>query len=98
MRRAAHWPRATIHTPASLQRINRRLTRRSAGVTQVLSAMEHGAALHLHFQNGRAIWRLSTGAFITTEIADAMIQNARVVGVGDSLFPDYPSQTWRFCE
>ena len=47
MKRAAHWPGASIHTTQSLQRTNRQLSRKSAGASRVISAMKDGASLHL---------------------------------------------------
>jgi hypothetical protein len=98
MKRAIRWPSASIHTAASLQRSNRQLSRRSAGAAQVLSAMKRGATLHLHYQDGRPIWRLSTGPFVTSEAAAIVTASNVVVGVGDSLFPNHPGQTWRYVQ
>jgi len=55
----------------------------------------------LMFLNGRPVWRLSSGVFITTEVADVVIKDRRVFGCGDGLFAGHPihhSQTWRFCD
>ena len=53
---------------------------------------------NLHYQNGRPIWRLSSGLFVTPEAAAIVTASNVVVGVGDSLFPDHPDQTWRYVQ
>ena len=73
-----------------------RLARRHASITRVLNALKAGAALHLAYQDGRAIWRLSPGRPVTSEIASVITHSPNVVALGDSLFPDHPGQTWRY--
>ena len=88
-------------TPSTLRNNSRRLDRINAGVAVVLSAMRNGATLHLEFWPTGAKWRLSpSGRYLSDAIAKAVITNERVVGVGDTLFPDEAgtSQTWRFTE
>ena len=80
-------PRASTHTAAQ---------RRRANITRVLNALKAGAALHLAYQDGRAIWRLSPGPPVTSEIAGVITHDPNVVALGDSLFPDHPGQTWRY--
>jgi len=49
---------------------------------------EEGCRLASFYERGRAAWRLSTGIFITPEVAEAITHNPNVVGVGDRLFGD----------
>jgi hypothetical protein len=88
--------RRGIFTPSELHRMARRLDRRVNAVNTALTAMKQGAALHLFYERGHPTWKLSNGTFIAPETADAVINNPRVAGVGDALFPDHPSQTWRY--
>jgi hypothetical protein len=81
----------------SLRR-SRRLDRHQLGVGHVLDAMKRGAALHLHYQNGRALWSLSSGPFVTADIAAIVITKPSVVPVDVALFLGVPGQTWRFAE
>jgi hypothetical protein len=83
-----------VPTPGSLRALGRKLDRRATSVNVVLQAMRQVESLHLQYQNGRPIWRLSSGPFVTSEAAAIVI--ASDVGVGDSLFPGHPGQTWRF--
>ena len=87
-----------IQTLAQLQQANRRLDRFRREVNRTLAAMKAGAVLNLHYQNGRAIWRLSSGPFVTSQAAAIVIASDFIVGVGDSLFPDHPGQTWRYVQ
>ena len=87
-----------IQTLAQLQQANRRLDRLRRDVNRVLGAMERGASLHCSHERGRTIWKLSTGSFVTPEAAAVVIASNDVVGVGDSLFPDHPGQTWRYVQ
>ena len=95
MRRAVRWP-ISIHTAQSMRTVNQRLARRNANVARILGAMKRGATLNLHYQNGRPIWRLSSGPFVMSEVAAAVIASQDVTDVGDSLFPNHPGQTWRY--
>jgi hypothetical protein len=88
----------TIPTVSSLRRSRRRLDRHQLSVGGVLDAMERGAALHLHYQNGRALWSLSSGPFVTADIAAIVISKPCVVSVDVALFLGVPGQTWRFAE
>jgi hypothetical protein len=87
-----------IQTLTQLQQANRRLDRFCREVNRTLAAMKAGAVLNLHYQNGRPIWRLSSGPFVTSEAAAIVTASDVVVGVGDSLFPDHPGQTWRYTQ
>ena len=89
-------PTRSIHTIECLQRVNRTLSRRGISAMRVLRALENGAALHCEHQRNRDVWRLSSGEFITPEIAATVIASQNVVDVGDSLFPGHPGQTWRY--
>jgi hypothetical protein len=91
-------PPLGIQTLAQVQQANRRLDRLCRDVNQVLAAMKDGAVLNLHYQNGRAIWRLSSGPFVTPQAAAIVIASDVVVGVGDSLSPGHPGQTWRYAK
>ena len=98
VKRAVQWPGISIHTAESLRTVHQRRSKRSASVTRALTAMKSGAALHLYFERGRPIWKLSTGIFVTAEVAGILTSNASVVPVGDALFADLPGQTWRFTD
>ena len=87
-----------IQTLTQLQQANRRLDRFCREVNRTLAATKAGAVLNLHYQNGRPIWRLSSGPFVTSEAAAIVTASDVVVGVGDSLFPDHPGQTWRYTQ
>lgn len=90
--------RRSIPTPQSLRASTRRLDRHQLSVGGVLDAMKRGAALHLHYQNGRARWSLSSGPFVAADIAAIVIAKPSVVSVNAALFLGVPGQTWRFAE
>jgi hypothetical protein len=95
-RRAATWPTSVIHTPRELDRKRRRLDRQRCSAEQVLNEMQRrGATLHLSF-SPREHWVLSTGTFVTSDIAHVVIANPNVAGVGDTLLGGGPSQTFRY--
>jgi hypothetical protein len=71
-------------------------TKRFERAQLVLSAMRAGAALRLEFEQGRPRWSLSTGQTITPDVAALVTASASVVGGGDALFNNAPSQTWRW--
>jgi hypothetical protein len=58
--------------------------------------MEHGAALHLTLANGGPTWRLSNGRPVSDTVAKLVVASGSVEGVGDCLFRDMLSQTWRW--
>ncbi len=96
-RTGAHWPNASIHTVGELRKRNRRADRMRTGAAQTLDAMKNGAALLMFYEQGRPVWKLSTGIFITPDVANAVTNNPNVVGVGDCLFPGAgASQTYRW--
>jgi uncharacterized protein YuzB (UPF0349 family) len=95
----------TIPTVDSLRRAHRRLDRRNAAkqrrehtAADLLQAMKRGVSLHRCNRNHRVLWALSTGEIVTAEAADDLLRNPHVVGVGDALFADAPSQTFRWIE
>ena len=85
-------------TPSTLRNNSRRLDRLNAAVAVVLDAMRNGATLHLEFYETGPKWRMSTGRYVTDAVARIVIADKRVAGVGDTLFADGTSQTWRFIE
>jgi hypothetical protein len=91
-------PPVGIQTLAQLRQANHHLDRVRREVDRILTAMRKGAALHLHYENGRPIWRLTSGPFVTPQAAALVISSDEVVGVGDSLFPGHPGQTWRYSD
>jgi hypothetical protein len=76
----------------------RKLNRLNGEAASVLKAMQRGEALLLEYRWYGRVWCLSGGRHITDEIAKIVIQSARVTSVGDALFSDVPSQTWRWVE
>ena len=47
----------SVQTIAQLQRSRRQLDRRRHAAKCIVTAMKGGAALHLNYENGRALWR-----------------------------------------
>jgi hypothetical protein len=85
-------------SPAKLRATARRLDRFNNKIASVLVAMRRGEALYLeHRFFGRA-WCLSGGQYVEDEVARVVIRDNHVVGVGDALFGNCPSQTWRWVE
>jgi hypothetical protein len=85
-----------IATPASIAATNRKLNRRAAAFYAALRKMHEGNALH-YSSGGR--WTLSDGSTVHPDVAAMLVKDARVVDVGDSLFPGLtPSQTYRYVE
>ena len=87
---------STIPTTNTLRNSSRRLDRLNADVDVVLNAMRNGATLHLEFFQQGPRWRTSAGRYVTNEVAKLVIINKRVAAVGDALFADALSQTWRY--
>lgn len=86
-------------TTALAQKSDRRVDRNRCDATKALRAMKEGASLHLFYEGGRAAWRLSTEILITPEVAEVLMRNPNVEGVGDSLFGDRAtSQTFRWTD
>jgi hypothetical protein len=65
-------------------------------VDRVLRDMAAGHALHLTHAEGGPIWRLSDGKRVTNSVAMLVVASVRVAGVGDSLFDQSLSQTFRW--
>jgi hypothetical protein len=86
-----------IPTTSALRARHRRLDQRNIGVEGVLSELRRGACLRLSL-SPRPHWRLSTGIFVTEEIARDVISRPSVVGCGDALFAGELAQTFRYIE
>jgi hypothetical protein len=56
-----------------------------------------GLPLTLTYRNGTAMWRLGT-IHVEAGAAEIIIKHRNVVGVGDALFRDVRSQTFRYVE
>jgi hypothetical protein len=97
MTRSAHWPGVGVHTPHELAHKARRLDRHSLSVERVVRELRNGATLQLSF-SPRQHWRLSTGEFISREVAVIVVNLPDIVGVGDTLFAGELSQTFRFTD
>jgi hypothetical protein len=87
----------SVPTAIELRRQARRLDRRGIHVGRVLSELRRGAVLQLSYEP-RRLWRLSSGAFVTDNVAKIIIGLPCVEGVGDTLFAGGLSQTWRFID
>jgi len=85
-------------TNRRLDRTNERRRQHRDEVDRVLRKMTAGAALRRTNRRHRVLWSLSTGEFITSEVAASVLADRRVVGVGDSLFGSELSQTFRYVE
>ena len=96
--RCVHRPNVGTSTVDGQSQVDRRRSRRSANITRTLNAMKDGADLVMSYEHGRPIWELSTGFFITKEAAAAAINDPHVVGTGDCLFSNVPSQTYRWVD
>lgn len=66
--------------------------------TGVLSRMRHGQCLILEHRWFGRCWSLTNGEPVDDEIAKVVVKNCNLVGVGDSLFTNMSSQTWRWTE
>ena len=82
---------------AKIQRALNRIDRNRRETDRVLAAMRNGAVLVLRFQNGRPLWRLSTGQFVLWDAATIVINHPEVASCGDAHFRGMPAQTWRLC-
>jgi hypothetical protein len=67
-RRKATWPHTSIHTASSLARKHHSLNRHIREVENALAELRRGASLHLSY-SPRRHWRLSSGVFVTDEVA-----------------------------
>ena len=71
--------------------------RRKIKSAAVFRAMRNGASLHLEYYQSGPRWRMSTGPYVTNEVAREVIADCKqIIGVGDSLFGRALSQTWRY--
>jgi hypothetical protein len=61
-----------------------------------MDAMRNGCTMHAEFGQAGLRWRMSNGHFVSNEVAEIIITDKHVIGVGDTLFAGEPSQTWRF--
>jgi hypothetical protein len=64
----------------------------------VLNVMRRGATLHLSLAD-KPTWKLNNGVTevtINSRAVQSMLKRGAIVGNGDSLFSDIPSQTFRF--
>jgi hypothetical protein len=86
----------TIHTVPSLRAKRHRLETRLEKAELVKQAMRDGAALHLQYERGSPVWVLSTGRPVSNYVAQLVIASASVVSVGDALFDNVRSQTYRW--
>jgi hypothetical protein len=88
-------------TLAPIRKRHQRDDRLKAKAAAAIEIMRHGSALHCQHDCYGAVWWLSEGGQrISDEIAQLVITNPAIAGVGDAL-PlniDIPSQTWRYVE
>jgi hypothetical protein len=98
MTRPAPWPGIGPQTAAQLQRKHRRLDRNRRAAAAVLTKLQRGQSLNLSFERGMRRWRLSDGSAVTDELAKIVVADHRVVGAGDTLFRNLPSQVWRWAD
>jgi hypothetical protein len=64
----------------------------------VLEALRNGAMLYLTLAD-KPTWKLSDGVTevtVNSRAVQSMLKRGALVGNGDTLFDDVPSQTWRF--
>jgi hypothetical protein len=85
-----------IPTARTLQAARRRADRRRDGVATVLAQMRGGPALHLHLDTRSGeTWWLSDGRSVSSDVARLVVAHVDVAPVGDALFRNTPSQTFR---
>jgi hypothetical protein len=66
-------------------------------LVHLLDRLSHGAVLHLSLAKRRSWW-LHDGDKVTSVgggTVQAALKRGAIVGAGDSLFTEVPSQTWR---
>jgi hypothetical protein len=88
-------------TIADVRRRARQRDHIAAKVTRTIAAMARGEALHHHHDRFGPVWWLSrSGKRVRNEVAQLVVKNPAVVGVGDALplGTEIPSQTWRYAE
>jgi hypothetical protein len=86
----------TIRTAVQFRNQARKFDRRISGLATVLCALRGGQTLQLHHTSLSHEWRLSGGQRVSDATAKLAIQDHHVVGVGDTLFADTRSQTYRY--
>jgi hypothetical protein len=59
--------------------------------------MRRGATLHLSYGRACEWWGLSNGWSVPADVAAILIARPDVQAVGDTLFSNTRSQTWRYC-
>jgi hypothetical protein len=84
-----------VPTPNSLRAVDKRLTKRRRAIDHALQAMRAGDGLCRSFENGRCVWHLTSGAFVSASAAEFLISMVNVVGADDCLLPGH-HQTWRY--
>jgi hypothetical protein len=85
-----------IPTASQLHNQARKLDRKISNVARVLAVMRSGQTLRLHYTTTKQRWFLSNGREVTEQTALRAIANIHVVPVGDTLFADTFSQTYRY--
>jgi hypothetical protein len=63
-----------------------------------LAAMKRGESLHLHHSRQGPVWYLSGGRIVPLDVAKTVTANQSVADVGDTLFRNATSQTFRWIE
>jgi hypothetical protein len=69
-------------------------------LSHVLEALSNGAVLRFSLAD-KPIWRLNDGATevtVNSRAVRSLLKRGAIAGVGDTLFDDVPSQTWRYVE
>jgi hypothetical protein len=79
-----------------LRTSRRRVDRRITKVELVLQAMQNGCSLHLQHTKQGPCWTLSNGKPVPDSIAALVVTSASIVGVGDALYDEALSQTYRW--
>jgi hypothetical protein len=74
----------------------RRIESRLAKADRVLREMEAGCSLHLTHATSGSVWRLSNGRPVSDSVANLVVASGSITGVGDCLFRDMRSQTFRW--
>jgi hypothetical protein len=88
---------SSIPTVTALQRQNNLVDRRRRAADRVIVAMrDESLALHCSHEKSGTRWWLSDGRPVQPEIAKLVTIDANITSVGDGLFRNMPSQTYRF--
>jgi hypothetical protein len=92
-----HAMRFSIPTVTTLQRQNNLIDRRRRAADRVIAAMRgENLSLHCSYEPAGAHWSLSDGRPVQRGIAELVTVATDIVSVGDGLFRNMPSQTYRF--